>query len=684
MSSVGPLVSALVVALVGPPPTDAPRELVASAPQVLHLRGGPVELVTHRFTLHGLPLRGAFESVARTADGRARVLASRVESTTPQHRPEAARLSAAEAVAVARAELGVAPRSDPTLVYRLVLGRPVLAWELELPLVLAPVPSLRTVWISAITGRVLHERDAAWHSRARVFPQNPSSTPEPVDVELTTLDVTAPGQPLASPSLEVHGCGDAPEGDPPPWWTEGICYPRTLALSNDDGNWFVPLPSIGLVADNRAFDDPYAEVAAYHYVERFVDVMRERGLASARCERFTVLVNRHGLDEAQEPVPIGGATFVDTCDADVSPTLLVGQGKDVDYAYDADVLFHEMGHSVVQQLAPDGLSERRYAPWGIVSEAGAINEGLADYFAMSVSGDPLVGEYVGRFDVASGAPWLSTGDTTATCPDDLVGDWHGDGRVITGALWAMRSRLGVVIDELVLRTLPRLPPDAMLDEFGAEALDVSQELYAEGALDDFGVALVERALAARGLLGCAHVIDDPALATNGKKLELPAADTLVPFAPGPFQLRVRVPDDATEVTLFVTLAAAGDAEPAASFLVKRGGAPIEFTYEPTEVPDAEGTGMLEAIEVVGDHHLELEAEALNDADLIARLAVEPGEVLHVALVNRSMSKASASNFFVAPSVPAPHVEGCACGLGERGTAWALGLLVLLRARRRRR
>jgi len=677
MSSVGTL-WALVVALASPTAAGAPRELVAGTPQVLHSSRGPIELVTHRFTLHGLPLRGAYESVTRSADGLARVVASRTEIAAPQHLPEAARLSAEDAIAVARAQLGVEPRRDPALVYQLVLGRPLLAWELSLPLSLAPVPSLRTVWISAITGRILHERDAAWHSRARVFPQNPSSTPEPVDVELTTLDVTEPGLPLASAGLEVRGCGDVPEGEPPAWWAEGMCLPRALALSNEDGDWFVPLPNIGLVADNRAFDDAYAEVAAYHHVERFLDVMRERGLASARCERFTVVVNRHELDQAQQPVPIDGATYIDTCNADVSPTLVVGQGKEVDYAYDADVLYHEMGHSVVQQLAPDGLSERRFAPWGVVSEAGAINEGLADYFAMSVSGDPLVAEYVGRFDGTGGTPWLSTGDNPATCPDDLVGEWHDDGRTIAGALWTMRWRLGVVVDELVLRTLPRLPPDAVLDEFGAEALDVAQELHAEGTLDDFGVALVERALVARGLRDCVHVIDDSALVANGKRMELLADARLVPFTPGPFQLRMRVPDDATEVTLFVTLFAADHGEPTASFLVKRGGEPIEFTYEAIEGPDAEG------FEVVGDHHVELEAEALNDADFIARLTVDPGEVLHVALVNRSAIRASAVSFFVAPSEPELHADGCVCAAGEPGAAWGLGLLVLLGVRRRRR
>jgi MYXO-CTERM domain-containing protein len=324
---------------------------------------------------------------------------------------------------------------------------------------------------------------------------------------------------------------------------------------------------------------------------------------------------------------------------------------------------------------PGGLAERRYGPDGIVSEAGAINEGLADYFAMTVSGDPQVAEYIGRFDVASGTPYLRTGETEAVCPDDLVGDWHSDGRLVSSALWALRLRLGLVVDTIVLRTLPRLPPDALLDDFGATALQVAEDLAAEGVLDEEDLTLARRVLATRGLLDCPHVIDDPGLATTGKRLQLVAADeNMVPFAPGPLQLRVRVPTDTTEVTLFVTLSAEGaDTEAAASFLVKRADEPIVFSFDISES---------EVIEASGDHDLEIEAESLNGEDFIARLEVTPGEVLHVALANRSPTAASASNFFVAPSDPSAQEGGCGCR-SQPSAPWLVAALALARRRRRK-
>lgn len=670
---------ALVAALAG-----APAWPGASGPSriaTLNLRSGAAELTTREVALHGLPVRGAYETEQRRGQGAAVRIASRLPSLAPRRHPREARIDAAAARAIVRESAGVEP-SGATLVYVLVLGAPVLAWEVALPLRLDPTPSLRTIWLGARSGRVVLQRDAAWASDARVYPSNPSTTPEPIDVELTTLDVTEAGLPMSSVGLEVRGCGAASPDPPPPWWTPGGCLPVARALSDLGGDYLAPLPNIGLIADNRAFDDTYAEIAAYRYVEQFFDVMHARGLVGTRCERFTVLVNRHTVGEDGALGSSGGASYVDTCNADVSPTLLVGQGKDVDFAYDADVLFHEMGHSVVQQLSPDGLADRRLAPWGMVSEAGAINEGLADYFAMTVSGDPEVAEYIGRFDVVSGSPYLRTGDNTARCPDDLQGEWHTDGRIVAGTMWSIRSRLGVVVDELVLRTLPRLPPDAVLSEFGVAARDVAHEMFAEGTLDANALALVERSVAARGLLECDHVIADPELATNGKRMHLlPTDGVIVPFAPGPFQLRVQVPDDATEVTLFATLTAEDDEQATASFLVKRADAPVSFAFEMNE-----GTGDDdERILVTGDWDVELQPEALNDQDFIARLPVTPGEVLHVALANRSETKVSASNFFVAPSL-VDDDDGCACGTtpGHHAAAWSGTVLLLLGLRRRRR
>lgn len=692
------LLTAGWLALAGAPDGSAAGDrLVSGSARPVPVRASQTDLrlELRELELHGLPVRGAFETTERDGAGRERTVAWRRPTRSPRLRPDQLRVDRDRLDEILRAWSLPSPRTQPRLVYRLVLGHPVLAWEVALPPELTPMPALRTLWVSAATGRLVDETNAAFGSRAHVFPDNPATTPEPVEVELRTLDVEGPGLPLSSESIDVYGCGPGPYDDAPPWADSYNCVPQPFALSDEAGDYFVPLPNVGLIADNRAVDDPYAEVAAYHYVETFFAVMEERGLTERRCERFTVLTNMHAIEE-DGLRPIDGASYIDYCDPEVTPNLVLGQGVDADYAWDADVVYHELGHSIVQQLTPAGLGERRYGPHGILSEAGAIGEGLADYFAMTVSGDPEVAEYIGRITVASGSPYLRTGNSSKTCPDDLISDWYADSQPASAALWAMRWRLGPVVDEIVMRALPRLAPDAVLDELGVALWEVAQQMGDEGTLDDFAVAVVERSLRARGLLSCLHVIDDPDLATTGKRMTLVAADErITPFAPGPLQLRYEVPVDAREVTIFFSMSGGTPDERAMSLLVRRDGEPVVFDFEWVDDVDEEGEP-LEVIVVTGDHELELPAESLNGQDFIARLAVEPGEVLHVALANRSPFSVTASNVFVVASEPFGDEEGTGsgessgdagasgdggepsgCGCRQRGPTGAESILLLL-------
>jgi MYXO-CTERM domain-containing protein len=652
--------------------------LLASPPAPIELRlaSGETELVSEPAHAHGLPVRGAYTIWAQAEDGSRRLFAAR-DAGPVRLRPDQARVTLETARALAATRLGCAPQQlEPSLVYLRQLGEAVLAWEVTSPLELGTPPTRQRLWLSATTGAQLARRSLVFDSGALLYPENPSSTPVPIAIEFSTIDVATADVPLASPTIDVRGCIDAPDGPAPMWWVEGQCFPHARARSDDAGDYFVPLPDIGLIADNEAFDDEYAEVAAYWYVEQFFARMAERGLTSARCEHFTVVVNRYSLDEDGERIPAGGASFVDECNADVSPTLIIGQGEYVDYAYDSDTLFHEMGHSVIQHLSPDGLTDRQLTELGIISEAGALNEGIADYMAMMLAGDPEVGEYIGRVSVDQTTPYIRSGINDKVCPNDLIGQWHNDGQVVSGALWSARDRVGPVVDEILLQTLPKLPPDASLEDFGQAFLATTAEFVEAGTLDELGFELVERSLAGRGLLGCLHIIDDVELATEGKRMQLIADDdSIAPFGPGPLQLRYEVPPGETEVTVFFSMSA-GE-EPAATVLMRIGGEPIHFSYELID----------DVITVSGDWDIEVEAEALNSQDFIARVAVNPGDVLHVALANRSAVGASVSNFFVVASEAAAHEDeepGCGCTSAPTGGWGALALLLGLVGLRRER
>src|SRR5690606_758425 len=102
--------------------------------------------------------------------------------------------------------------------------------------------------VSAMTGRVLAEREQVQSARARVFAENPSKTPEPIEVELSGLATAGAGAVLEGERVTSFNCTATPSRDVPPWWEEGECYPVHSVVSDDKGDFFVPLPNVVIEA----------------------------------------------------------------------------------------------------------------------------------------------------------------------------------------------------------------------------------------------------------------------------------------------------------------------------------------------------------------------------------------------------------------------------------------------------
>ncbi len=167
--------------------------------------------------------------------------------------------------------------------------------------------------------------------------------------------------------------------------------------------------------------------------------------------------------------------------------LLFGQGETIDFAYDPTVIYHEYTHGVVSSL---GVLEGalRADPYGLDAAPAAINEAVADYFAMALTGGdgcvgPIAGGLVGR-------PCLRDLNQMARCPDVLMGEEHEDSLPISTSLWAARQGYAAadqpVFDQAVFATLGRLGPDpsfalvssTVLEEIGARGLDGSPAVAA--------------------------------------------------------------------------------------------------------------------------------------------------------------------------------------------------------------
>ena len=711
---------------------DAPAPVVGRA----------AEIRARSFTLHGIPLRRAHATVLAEDTGD-RVVAEVVPDVAPELLPTQATITAADALQRARAhvEAGLgapAPEMEPgPLVYLTILGVPVLAYEVEMPLSMAALePSKKTVWISANSGIVLDEWEQVQSSKARVFLTNPAKTPDPIEVTLSGVHAEGPGVPLVGDRVQSYNCSLEEPDEVLPWWDEGKCYGVHRALSDENGDFNVPLPDIIYPADNADGDDLYAELSMYWNAERFLDRMAVLGVPKFKCDLSTMLANYRTSELSPSYpdlpyTPLNNAYWTNTCKPDSGPTMIFGQGGAVDFGYDGDVVYHELGHGMVSLLAPDGLSTRRMRSDAMLADAGALNEAVADYFSVMLTNDPVLADYVARFWPGYGAS-IRNAENTKTCPDDTVGQVHNDGEPFMAALWASRKRVGAErLDPMVIDMLTRLPGDADLETASWTLLELAEEAHDAGDWTQEDLDQMIRAFDTRGLYECERVIKDPERVAGGRSMYLrPKTAAVTPFFPGPMQLRHEVPEGSDNVVVRFRLAPGEDA-PADNpvgvlVLLKREDAPLAFNYTLTALDkssDGSSKGSVrEVIKVEGDWDLALPASLLGASDnqLVLR-GFRPGEVVHVALANVSPSESTASGVAVV-SLPTEfldngsvHVDGdlgdtdsdsgsegngldtpevdvdpamasCACRSGERPGAGLvlLGLLGLAARRRRGR
>ncbi|MFO0633375.1 MAG: hypothetical protein U0168_11035 [Nannocystaceae bacterium] len=268
-------------------------------------------------------------------------------------------------------------------------------------------------------------------------------------------------------------------------------------ISDGHGDYFAPVPDPIDAASGRDGDDLFAELSMYVHAEHFLERMGQLGLTQYRCELSTMLANFRSLPDADDGPyrPLDNAYFTDQCDPAAGVTMLFGQNfGEVDFAVDADVIYHELGHGTVALLTPEGLTQPAKRVDGVTNDAAAINESIADYVSIMLQhgGDAELAEYVGRFWPAQSTPYIRTARNTLRCPQDMIGESHNDGEPLTAALWATRARVGAVMDGIVLDMLVRLPPDARLEDAAAAVLDAAADAQHAGALGADGVALLRR------------------------------------------------------------------------------------------------------------------------------------------------------------------------------------------------
>jgi zinc metalloprotease ZmpB len=234
--------------------------------------------------------------------------------------------------------------------------------------------------------------------------------------------------------------------------------------------------------------DEFEQVMAYYWITEAQKYIHSLGFGQSLRpidnRPQAVRINQYGLDNSfatDHP----------------KNELRFGKGG-VDDAEDAEVILHEYGHAIHFSQNFSFASE----------QAGAISEGFADYWAVTVA--DVVSKSLGvpeRESLPCVADWDSTSytsavphclrrvDTNLHYPADLNGEVHHDGQIWSRALWDIRQALGnVQADTIILQGSFDFPGTNMPD-LANRTVAAAGQLYGTVAAQ-----AVHKAFADRGIL----------------------------------------------------------------------------------------------------------------------------------------------------------------------------------------
>lgn len=282
-----------------------------------------------------------------------------------------------------------------------------------------------------------------------------------------------------------------------------LCKEVQVARPAADGHYLQYMPP----ADDGDPNDSFAEIQMYYHVNKIRDyIINDLGVTWLNSPIDALANVQFYTNETAAPFlmvepgwsPFDNAAFIFPdafaqlgLPARERGAIVFGQGARVDFSYDASVIYHEFTHAMIGEMRFTGAFLDMF---GLNNTPGAINEGLADYFATSLMDDAVVG----RYGLAAFGP-LQVRDLAIkrACPAHLSTAIHEDGKIIGSAMWSIRMQIGkATTDKLAMRVIAQASQATGFDQFGAL---LQAEADAESAEVGATVAAV---LAEHGLNGC--------------------------------------------------------------------------------------------------------------------------------------------------------------------------------------
>ena len=232
----------------------------------------------------------------------------------------------------------------------------------------------------------------------------------------------------------------------------------------------------------RRDDDRFEQVMAYYWITESQRYIQSLGFGTTK----------RPINKVSQKVRINQWGVDNSFATDKKDELRFGKGG-VDDAEDAEVILHEHGHAIHFSQSASFYSS---------TEAGAIGEGFADYWAVTVSNvisptpdAPCVADWDSISYTSTVPHCLRRTDTDLHYPEDLDGRVHHDGQIWSRALWDIRKSVGrAKADTLILEAQFDFPGTTMPDLAG-RTVSSAQRLYGSSVANK-----VRSAFAARGIL----------------------------------------------------------------------------------------------------------------------------------------------------------------------------------------
>lgn len=510
----------------------------------------------------GVPVFGAGVYVSRDAQGRPTMLFSTYDTgleerastlrTTPSLRAGEAGARAAEvlrdAYGAARVEPGeklvVMPGTAPDRV-------PRLAWEMNFT-----TPGIAASWqalVCAHTGELLLLRDRlrtrkAARGGAPAAPAALAALAEATRAPAALLPLATPTgtifdtDPLTSSGADYGG--DYSDGfndrDTPALNAERKTVELLGVTQSASGRYRLAGPYVRITEDDPfdialpytppdqaspSFDFPRSD-QHFEAVNTYVHI--------DRAQRYVQSLEV-GRDMVNRPISVNphGYGNEDNSAYDPQRRMLVFGDGGVDDGEDASIIWHEYGHALLDDVAPDLVFS---------DEMDALHEGWSDYFAASYQRALYDGGFskradwvhLFRWDIGGGAFWDGRRlDATGRYPEDTGCDTDGqggfcdiyeDGRLWATTLMGLQDKIGrTASDRIVISSLGYLNGAATFRDAAEALVQADADLYG----GTYREALIEHLVVAGYLPGGYVSVDGPEV--------LGAQDAeLLPAAPNPF------------------------------------------------------------------------------------------------------------------------------------------------------